>query len=314
MKKLIFPLILLYLASCSPDKPGRKTLQQTLFYFDTVITITLCSSTLTQERFDSIMESIKAMAGKYDLIFNLYNKKSEIHQLQGLKPGRSYPVKNELYGLLCRCKKYYDLTEGAFDITVGRITRLYNFHDGAIPGTNMIRTNLKYVGMDKVFLADHRIRVAVEGMTFDMGGVAKGYIADCFSRYLREQGCTDFIVNLGGNLFASGRNERNKEWTIGIQHPRYPGRIIRKLKISNKAVVTSGDYERYILRKKKRYHHILNPATGLSVWNDIISVTIIAEDAETADYLSTAFFVMGREKGKKFIQTVCKDQIRYYIY
>ncbi len=312
-KKIYFP-ILIILFSCTPTLKERTTFQETFFGFDTVITITLVADELFQQKFYHMIKKLKQLMLHYDLLFNNYNKKSAISKLHSLKPNQFYTINKELYNLLKDCKKYYSYTEGAFDITIGKITQLYNFHNNTIPSTNELKTNLSYIGMDKVLLTNGQIKILKEGMTFDLGGVAKGYIVDRFVDYIKSQRCSNFIVNFGGDLYAAGKNEKNKKWVIGIQHPRHTEQIIRKVEVSHQAIVTSGDYERYLLRKNKKYHHILNPKTGLPVWNDIISVTIIGPDTQTADYIATAFFVMGKVKGKKFLKKYYKNKVNAIIY
>lgn len=312
-RMLFFCGFLLFL-SCERPGPETEIFQQTLFAFDTVITVTVTGNRVSPERFERLIRGLKDRMDQYDLIYNPYNPRSALSRIRNMEPGRLYRINAELYGLLARCRDYHAWTRGAFDITVGRITRLYRFSQNIIPGPLEIRTNLSYTGMDKLILTNGLAGIKKKGLSLDLGGVAKGTIIDGLSAFILKQGMTNFIVNIGGDLYASGKNSRGRPWEIGIQHPRQRGRIIKRLRISRKAVVTSGDYERYVLKGKKRLHHILDPRTGLPVQNGIMSVTVIARRAEIADYTATALFVLGQKEGARFIRERYGKEISFIVY
>ncbi len=311
MKKYyIFLYIIFFYLSCTSE---NKSFQQTFFEFDTVITITLVDHKLKDQEFNKIIEDLKVEAKKYDLIFNIYNKKSEIYKLKNFNKDKFYDINNELYEVLQKSKKYYYLTDKAFDVTIGKITTLYNFYKDRIPTDNEIKKNLKFIGMNNIIFSNGRIKLLKNNMKIDLGGIAKGYIIDKFSEFIKKRGYKNFLINIGGDMYASGKNKNNKKWMIGIQDPKDNDKIIKKIAVSDEAIVTSGDYERYVMRKNKKYHHIIDPATGYPVWNNIISVTVISDKTIDADCLATAIFVLGAERSKKIIKKNFQDRIKYYI-
>jgi thiamine biosynthesis lipoprotein len=137
-----------------------------------------------------------------------------------------------------------------------------------------------------------------------LGGIAKGYASDAVAGYLKARGITRAIIDFGGNIFVLGSKAGNKPWRIGIQHPeKKRGDYIGVISVSNKAVVTSGKYERFFEAGGKRYHHILDTSTGYPVENHLSSVTLVADDAMTADAMSTAVFATGLTEGLKMMET-----------
>jgi thiamine biosynthesis lipoprotein len=140
-----------------------------------------------------------------------------------------------------------------------------------------------------------KVYLKKKGMAIDLGGIAKGYAVDRAFDVLRSLGYKNLIVNAGGDLRAAGF-KNNQPWSIGIQNPREPQKILTRISISDMAVATSGDYEKFFVYQGKRYHHIFNPRDGFPA-EDCQSVTIVTKDCMTADALATAVFVLGPEKG-----------------
>ena len=150
-----------------------------------------------------------------------------------------------------------------------------------------------------------RARLARKGQIVDLGGIAKGYAADQAISIYKKHGITSAYINLGGNVSVLGGKPDGSPWIVGIQNPRQPiGRYIGTLKIRDKIIVTSGDYERYFIKDNIRYHHILNPKTGYPADSGLISTTIITGLSVDADALSTATFVLGLDKGRKLIESI----------
>ena len=142
-------------------------------------------------------------------------------------------------------------------------------------------------------------------MLLDLGSIAKGYAADEIVKILKEENINSAIIDLGGNIYALGFKEGNKNWKIGIQNPfDNRGKIVGSLEVSNKTVVTSGVYERYIEQDGQTYHHILNPETGYPYETDIAGVSIIADKSIDGDALSTLVFTKGLEKGLELVENI----------
>lgn len=191
------------------------------------------------------------------------------------------------------------MSKGAFDITVGKISNRCNFAKNLYPNQTELKKLLPYVNYRKIRVSNDSLYKESREIEIDLGGIAKGYIIDKAVELLREKGINQGFINAGGDMFLLGKNKGDK-WRIGIQHPRDKGEIFASIALKNKAVVTSGDYERFFIKDNVRYHHIINPKTGMPA-NELISVTIIANQTWLADALSTAIFVMGVEKGLNIV-------------
>jgi len=228
---------------------------------------------------------------------------SRVNQNAGVEPVVIHP---ETYSVIQKAPWLGETSEGAFDLTVGVFRGLWKFdedNDGSLPTQAEVKARLKLVNYRDIVLDDAKKSVFLKrkGMKLTLGGTAKGYAVDAAVKAIRDTGIQDFIVQAGGDLFASGvRGER--KWRVGIRDPR-GGResVIYKLELSNRAFNTSGDYERYVLRDGKRYHHILDARTGFPV-TSTRSVTVLANSSFEADLWDTMLFVMGPEKAMALVE------------
>jgi thiamine biosynthesis lipoprotein len=199
------------------------------------------------------------------------------------------------------------LTSGAFDITVAPVLDLWGFGTGnvEIPEEDKLQAALQRVDFKQVQLNSEESRVFLteDMMKIDLGGIAKGFIVDRAVEVLRQAGVTSGSIDAGGDIRVIGEKPGGLPWRIGIRNPRERRELVAVVEIKDGAVVTSGDYERFFMHEGERYHHIINPATGMPA-RGVISVTIVANDAFTADALSTAVFVMGLEKGMALVESL----------
>jgi thiamine biosynthesis lipoprotein len=140
------------------------------------------------------------------------------------------------------------------------------------------------------------VELKIPGMKLDLGAIAKGYAVDCAIKRLKGQGIKSCLISAGGQIYCLGTNS-GKPWRVAVKDPRNPG-LLEKLELKDAAVATSGDYAQYFIKDNKRYSHIMNPKTGCPSESGVASVTVIAPDGLTADALSTAIFVLGKEKGQ----------------
>jgi len=214
-------------------------------------------------------------------------------------------VPASLIAVLDCAAKVSELSGGAFDVTIGAVHHLWDFTSGneaKPPDAEAIKQNLQYVDYRRVEFSatSGTVRLPLKGMRLDLGGIAKGYAVDVASRVLSDAGVHNFIVNAGGDMFVSGRRPDGKKWRIGVRHPRQPGELVCTLLVSDLAVVTSGDYERFFEYEGKRYHHILDPATGYPA-GACQSVTVVAKDAMVGQALAKVVFVMGPSRGLQLV-------------
>lgn len=210
----------------------------------------------------------------------------------------------DTFELIKEARKLGEETEGALDITLYPVLREWGFTTGNyhIPDERTLRELLKNVDYTKIYLDEARRTVRVpEGTKLDLGAVAKGYTGDCLIEILKQQGVTSAMLDLGGNIQVLGAKPDGSPWRVAIKSPFESGGMIGVLEVTDKAVVTSGSYERYFVGEDgEKYGHILNPLDGYPVRNDLASVTIVGESGTRCDGLSTALFVMGRERAVEF--------------
>lgn len=213
-------------------------------------------------------------------------------------------VSDELFELLRRALAVGKVTGGAFDVTFAGAGRLWDFQDPtpALPDPEQLRQALARVDYRRVRLdaAHHTVELPEEGMRLGFGGIGKGYAANRAVEALRAAGATAGLVDAGGDLLAFGDKEDGRPWTIVIADPLHPDEVFARLDLTDRAVVTSGDYERYVTIDGVRYSHILDPRTGWPA-RGVSSATVIAPDAELADALATATFVLGVDEGLTLI-------------
>lgn len=189
------------------------------------------------------------------------------------------------------------LTGGLFDPTIGAVSRLWHFWEGAQPPhRDSLENALQFIGLDR-YMRD----AGASGFVFDVGGIAKGYAVDRAAARLRSLGFRSAIINAGGDLSLIGRRPDGKLWRIAIRHPRRTGDLIAYLDLEDVTVATSGDYEKYFIFDGKRYHHILNPNTGFP-GGLCQSVTVVAESACLCDALATGLFLVGPDRGPRLVE------------
>ncbi|MGA1842804.1 MAG: FAD:protein FMN transferase [bacterium] len=221
--------------------------------------------------------------------------------------GKSMKVPDELFDIIEVCQEYSRLTNGAFDISVNPVTRLWQFDqvEKDIPKEEDIKNAIKFVGYTGIHLDKENgtIELDREGMSLDLGGAAKGYAVDKAVEKLKESGIVAGIVNAGGDLRVFGKKPDGVPWNIGIQDPENSEGVIATIQLMDMALVTSGDYERYIVFNGIKYHHIIDPKTGQPA-RGCKSVSIAYMEAFDADILSTAVFVMGPDEGMKLIESM----------
>ncbi len=222
---------------------------------------------------------------------------SEINRHAGIK---AIKVNSELFQLIERAIGISKLTDGAFDISYASMDRIWKF-DGSMtemPSEEKIKTSVSKVGFQNIILdkAKSTVFLKSEGMKIGFGAIGKGYAADKAKDLLISKGVPSGIINASGDMNTWGKQPNGKEWKVAITNPLDKNKMFALLPIINGAVVTSGNYEKYVNFNGKRYTHIIDPRTGYPS-SGIISVTVFAPKAELADALATSVFVMGKEAG-----------------
>lgn len=208
--------------------------------------------------------------------------------------------------LVDRSLYYYNLTDGAFDVTIEPLVKLWGFgeaHQGK-PKDEDIQNALKRVGSDNVVLTDSSVSLENDA-TVDFGGIAKGYIADIVKEDLMEAGVNSALINYGGNVLTIGSKPGGAPWSIGVQDPtKDNGEILATVDVIDKTVVTSGVYERFFVEDEVTYHHIIDPKTGYPADTNLYCVTIITDNSLDADSLATSCIVLGLDEGLELINSL----------
>ena len=241
---------------------------------------------------------------RIDLLMSPFREQSELSRINRQAAKAPVKISQELFDLLQKANAFSRLSQGAFDITFASVGRLYDYREGIHPDQTHLDALLPKVNFNHL-LFDPRQRTlafAVDGVQIDLGGIAKGYAVDRAIELLKTAGVAHALVSAGGDSRILG-DRRGRPWHVAIRNPRERSATVVMLPLTDAAVSTSGDYERYFEADGVRYHHILTPATGRPP-NQLRSVTIIGSDATTTDALSTTVFVMGLEQGLALIETL----------
>jgi thiamine biosynthesis lipoprotein len=250
---------------------------------------------------EAAIERVFAEMRRIDALMSTYRPESELSRLNANAAAAPVRISPELFDLIERSLEYSRLTDGAFDVTYASVGYLYDYRAGRHPDSKAIATALPGVNYRNLKLAreSHSVRFEKAGMRVDLGGIAKGYAVDRGIEILRAAGFERAMVNAGGDTRIIG-DRFGKPWVTGIRHPDDEQRVALRIPLTDAALSTSGDYERFFEEGGVRYHHILDPKTGDSA-RKLRSVTIIGPDATRTDALSTSVFVLGPEAGLALI-------------
>jgi thiamine biosynthesis lipoprotein len=294
--------LMIFIWGCKSGS-GRRIYQEAQIQMGTLAEIKLVAA--DEKSAGTAFEAVFSEVERIEKIASFQLSNSELGCINRAAGKGPVSVSPELLQIIQQATYYSGLTEGAFDITIGPLTKLWGFdtQNYQLPDPDEIQRRLTLLDYRAVIikLKPPEVKLAKAGMSIDLGAIAKGYAVDRAVTVLKQYGISDAIVNLGGDIMAIGRKPDGRAWKIGIQHPREKERVLASLKINNQAVVTSGDYERFFFVQGERYHHILKPQTGWPA-KECQSVTVIAQEALAADALATGVFILGPKKGLALIE------------
>ena len=276
-----------------PDRVSKTTLA-----LNTAVTVTLYG---TEDA--SLIDGCFELCRKYELIFSRTDERSELYKLNA---AGSMEVSAELLDVIQTALSYCELSGGAFDITLGRISDEYAFtsDEHHVPTDAELSELMRSTGWEKIELAGSRVTLH-DGAVIDLGAIAKGYIADRLDEYLVENGQQSAVIDLGGNIRCVGTKPDGSLFTVGIQYPfGEVKKSIAAVKVDDLSVVTSGIYERSFELDGVLYHHILDPKTGRPCDNGLLAVSIISGKSVDGDALSTACFALGLDRGLELIESL----------
>ena len=248
----------------------------------------------------AIDDAFSAME-RIDRLMSNFKEDSDISKINRGAGIEDVAVDGDVIEVIRKSIYYSEISDGAFDITVGGAEELYDFGNGGkLPEEHKFKNAVKDIGYKNIRVKGNTIHFFKKGTKLDLGGIAAGYAVDKGIEAIKMCGINNALINAGGDIRAIGESE-NGQWKVGVLHPREDDRLKDTLLLKNLSVATSGDYRKYFISGGKRYHHILNPTTGLST-EGIQSVTVVAPLAVDADALSTAVFVLGKKRGMELIE------------
>jgi thiamine biosynthesis lipoprotein len=251
-------------------------------------------------------DSVTNIFNEFENSLSLYRKNSIIS-----KVNRNEEVVLDDYfiNMFNRAREITEQTDGAFDISAAPLFEVWGWGEKEkIKITPKMIDSLKqYTGMDKIRIEGRKALKTNPNVRINSNAIAKGYCSDIVAKFIERQGINDYLVEVGGEAVLKGKNRLGKDWRIGIDKPfdgnLIPGQSLQAIiNVSDKALATSGNYRRYYIEDGVKYSHTIDPKTGYSAKQNVLSVTVIASDCMTADALATAFMVMGLEKTKEFLK------------
>lgn len=305
----LFTLVVLILVSCSPKKEYIKIEG---FTQGTTYSITYYDS-LSRD----FSVQIDSILGRIDHSMSIYNDSSIISLLNS---NISDSIDDMLKEVIVSSFEIYHQTDGAFDITVGPVVRAIGFGKDKTQGIDSAKVKqlLPLIGMNKIHLDGNTLKKDDSRIQIDVNAIAQGYTVDVIGKYLESNGIKHYLVEVGGEITARGKNSKGTDWVVGIDKPvesALPGENIQaKISISNGyGLATSGNYRKFIEVNGQKYAHTINPKTGFPELNSLLSATVVAPSATKADALATAFMVKGVEWSKNFVVN-SNDIDAYLVY
>lgn len=293
---LLMALLLLLCGGCSAEKELPK-ISEVGFYLDTVITLTAYTDNA------QVLKDAMAECGRYEQILSRTVEGSDVWRINHAD-GKPVEVTDDTAAVLRCAAEISRISGGAFDVTIAPASTLWNFTSGeaVLPDKGVLAAAVKLVDYTKVNLEGNTVSLP-DGMMIDLGGIAKGYIADRVKAFLADRGVKNAILSFGGNIVAIGKKPDGSDWKVGIQDIDKPtGEHMLVAANRGGSTVTSGTYERGFELDGIRYHHLLNPETGWPEQNELASVTILSDSSMEGDALATAAFILGTGKGLEMIE------------
>jgi thiamine biosynthesis lipoprotein len=303
----VVALLVVVIVACS----GRRELRIAGRTMGTTYHVTIIGGYLTSVA--QLKKTIDARLEDINASMSTYRPESEISRFNALQEiGTAFPVGQDFYTVVTQARQLYDISAGAWDGTIDPLVDLWGFgrseRPATMPPAEAIRTRLTHVGFDLIdisrrgFLIKRHPRV-----TLDLASVAKGFGVDAVAALIQQQGFTDFLVEVGGEVFAAGVRLDGEQWRIGINRPEADApadQVYKVVRLEDRAFATSGDYRIFFEKNGNRFSHVIDPRTGYPVTNGVVSVSVTAPTCAQADGLATALMVMGVEEGLKLANSL----------
>lgn len=277
-----------------------------VFAMDTYMTLTAYG--------ENAQEAVEAGIAEIQRLDDLLSTGKDTSEVAQINANGGGVLSEDTDYLVKRALDIYQSTNGAFDISIYPVMQLWGFTTGnfAVPSESDLAAKLALVDAGKIILSEENGQTSIslpEGMEIDLGGIAKGYTSGRVMDVMKSYGIKSAVINLGGNAHVLGNKTDGSQWKVGVQDPEDENGYLGGVSVTDKAIITSGGYERYFVDEDTgvKYHHIIDPKTGYSANNGLISVTIVSADSTLADGLSTSLFVLGTEDAITYCEEHCAE-------
>jgi thiamine biosynthesis lipoprotein len=310
LKRGSLTLLLFYLFGC--DSSGQLSGWSGMT-MGTTYQVKIAQASISDNKLEILKTKVDSALTEVNRQMSTYDPGSEISRFNKLRDTTIVEVSTEFIEVVKEALKVYESSEKAFDITVAPLVNLWGFgikeHRITPPTKEEISSALKNIGSNQLIrVGDTGLKKAIPKLQLDLSAIAKGYGVDVVARILIHERFKNFMVEIGGEVYAQGDKTGGDYWKIGIDAPNLhslPGQNIQAiLSLKDIAVATSGDYRNYFEYEGKIFSHTIDPTTGFPVTHNLASATVIAENCMNADALATAIMVMGREAGMRYIETI----------
>jgi len=298
-------LILLSVWACTDHGPKEIVLSGPVmgtFYRVNVITL----RPINAEDKASLARDIEEAMDRVNQSMSTYITSSEISKFNRLPKNASARLSPELHEVMSEALHISDLSNGAFDVTLGKAIRLWGFsEDGAIteqPSVETLKELRQTVGYQHLRLQGHQLTKLVDGLEVNLSAIAKGYAVDKVAQAIEALGYQDYLVDIGGELRAQGQNVKGQLWRIGVEKPHALGGVAQIVELNNQAIATSGDYRNFLTIDGQQFSHTIDSVTLKPIFHKLASVSVVSNKTSTADALATALLAMGETDGVTFAE------------
>ena len=311
-RRIILGIILggLILFSCfyhSRNNPWENRYSEMQPLMGTTAQVDVCAAGLAKQTREEAYQEVWARLRDISWRMNVFDENSDVAKINNAL-GKAVVVKKDTYQVLQKAVQFSHLTQGAFDITIWPLMRLWKEgqENNQIPTQERIKEVLKAIGSPNIeLLANNQVKLPNPQTKIDLGGIAAGFALDQAAHIFRKHGIQNFYIDIGGDIYAGGKNCAGRPWRIGIRSPQDKSKMIDIVLVSNASITTSGNYEKNFHIQGEQWSHIMDPRTGYPQ-KEVISATVIAPTGIEADAFATAVCVLGSKEGSDFIDRLGK--------